>query len=135
MQIWDPLRKKQVEFTPEEKVRQWFIRFMNEQMQIPMHMMMSEVQMKFGEGRIKKDFRSDILVYDRTLKPLMVVECKRPEVELCNDVVEQVMKYNMVLDVRYIAITNGEKTYICKRVGDKFEFLSEVPVYEKMIRG
>ncbi|MGP1392918.1 MAG: type I restriction enzyme HsdR N-terminal domain-containing protein [Candidatus Cryptobacteroides sp.] len=133
-QIWDPLRKKMVALTPEEGVRQWFISLLQSQMKVPVYMMMSEVAMKYGEGVLKKNFRADILVFDRKLKPLMVVECKRPDVELTGNVIEQVLKYNMVLDVKYIVITNGTNSYICRRVGDRFEFIESSPVYEEMLK-
>ncbi len=67
--VWDPLRKKLVALTPEEKVRQWFIGVLMETFQVPAHMMMSEVALKFGD----KPYRADILVYDRDTAPLMVV--------------------------------------------------------------
>ena len=133
-QIWDPLRKKMVALTPEEGVRQWFISLLQSQMKVPVYMMMSEVTMKYGEGVLKKNFRADILVFDRKLKPLMVVECKRPDVELTGNVIEQVLKYNMVLDVKYIVITNGTNSYICRRAGDRFEFIESSPVYEEMLK-
>ncbi len=133
-QIWDPLRKKMVALTPEEGVRQWFISLLQSQMKVPVYMMMSEVAMKYGEGVLKKNFRADILVFDRKLKPLMVVECKRPDVELTGNVIEQVLKYNMVLDVKYIVITNGTNSYICRRSGDRFEFIESSPVYEEMLK-
>ena len=103
-------------------------------MKVPVYMMMSEVAMKYGEGVLKKNFRADILVFDRKLKPLMVVECKRPDVELTGNVIEQVLKYNMVLDVKYIVITNGTNSYICRRAGDRFEFIESSPVYEEMLK-
>ena len=96
--IWDPLRKKEVALTPEEEVRQWCIGVLNGSLGVPLHMMMSEASFKLGE----KKFRADIIVYDRDLRPIVVVECKRPEVELSNDVLDQAIRYNMVLDVRYI---------------------------------
>lgn len=127
--IWDPLRKKEVALTPEERVRQWFIGVLAEQMQVPMHMMMSEV----GFGLGAKQLRADIVVYDRTTRPLAVVECKRPEVELTQDVLDQAIRYNMVLQVRYIVITNGTKTYICARQGDSYTFIDKAPTYSEMM--
>lgn len=53
--VWDPLRRKNVPLTPEERVRQWFITVLKDRMQVPLHMMMSEVGMKFGEGALKKN--------------------------------------------------------------------------------
>lgn len=127
--IWDPLRKKEVALTPEERVRQWFINVLSRQMQVPMHMMMSEVGFKLGG----KQFRADILIYDRSASPLMVVECKRPETELTREVSDQAIRYNMALNVRYIAVTNGVKTFICRREGDGFVFMDSVPKYSEMV--
>ena len=127
--IWDPLRKKEVSLTPEERVRQWFIGVLSQEMQVPMHMMMSEVGFKLGG----KQFRADILVYDRSTDPLMIVECKRPEVELSSEVLDQVIRYNMVLNVRYIAVTNGVKTFICRRKDGGYGFVDSVPKYNEMV--
>lgn len=127
--IWDPLRKKEVALTPEERVRQWCIGVLAGQMQVPMHLMMSEVGFKLGG----KQFRADIIVYDRNVQPLMVVECKRPEVELTQDVLDQAIRYNMVLDVRYMIITNGIRTFICRRQGEGFTFMDTVPTYNEMV--
>lgn len=131
--IWDPLRKKHVTLTPEEKVRQWCIGVLHEHLQVPMHMMMSETGFRLGD----KQFRADILVYDRQVKPLVVVECKRPEVELTGEVLEQAIRYNMVLNVRYMMITNGTRTYVCARQetkdGASYVFLDKVPSYSEMV--
>ena len=127
-QIWDPLRKKNVALTPEEKVRQWFIGVLKDQMKVPEHMMMSEVSMKFGQ----KDFRADILVYGRDTAPLMVVECKQEAVEMSREVLEQALKYNMVLGIKYIVITNGLKTFCFKRDGEIFTQMKSFQDWETM---
>jgi type I site-specific restriction endonuclease len=92
-------------------------------------MMMSEAGFKLGD----KQFRADILVYDRQARPLMVVECKRPEVELSQEVLDQAIRYNMVLNVKYIIITNGTKTFICRRGDAGYKFTDTVPDYEQML--
>ena len=127
--IWDPLRKKEVALTPEEQVRQWCIRVLAEKMQVPTHLMMSEAGFKLGG----KQFRADILVYDRKAQPLVVVECKRPEVALTQEVLDQAVRYNIVLDVKYMIITNGIRTYICRKENDGFVFIDKVPTYNEMI--
>lgn len=127
--IWDPLRKKEVVLTPEEKVRQWCINVLSCQCAVPMHMMMSEVG--FGLGR--KQLRADIVVFDRQTHPLIVVECKRPEVELTMEVLDQAIRYNMVLNVRLIIITNGTVTYMCRKDGDHYDFISELPAYQDLL--
>ena len=131
--IWDPLRKRHVALTPEERVRQWCIGVLSNDLGVPMHMMMSEVGFRFGD----KPYRADILVYDRQAKPLAVVECKRPEVEIDREVLDQAIRYNMVLNVRYMIITNGRQTFACLR-GEKdgkvqYSFIDKVPSYNDMI--
>ena len=73
--IFDPLRKKEVALTPEERVRQWFIGVMSGVMGVPRHMMMSEASFRYGG----KKYRADIVVWNRDASPLAVVECKRPD--------------------------------------------------------
>lgn len=131
--VFDPLRRKDVALTPEEQVRQWCIGVLAKDIGVPMHMMMSEVGMKLSE----KQFRADILVYDRQARPLVVVECKRPEVELDGDVLDQAIRYNMVLNVRYMIITNGRRTIACRRDETdgniRYVFIEKVPSYNEMI--
>ena len=131
--VFDPLRRKEVALTPEEEVRQWCIKVMSENLGVPLHMMMSEAGFKLGG----KQFRADILVYDRQAHPLAVVECKRPEVEMSREVLDQAIRYNMVLNVRFMIITNGRQTFACRRVEEdgnvRYVFIEKVPSYEEMI--
>ena len=128
--IWDPLRRKMVALTPEERVRQWFIGVLQEAAQVPRHQMMSEVEMHFGDS--DKVWRADILVYARGGAPLAVVECKRPEVELGAGVLEQALRYNQVLDVKCIFITNGAQTRIFVRRGTGWTCADHFLTYEEM---
>lgn len=129
-QLWDPLRRKMVASTPEEKVRQWFITVLRDVSKVPEHLMMSEAALRFGV----KDYRADILVWDRSGNPLAVVECKRPDVAIDKKVAEQAMRYNMVLNVRWLILTNGSATFVFKRTGDCFDSCSFVPDYENMLK-
>ena len=127
--VWDPLRKKSVRLTPEEEVRQWFISVLHEGMKVPEHMMMSEVSLQWNG----LDYRADIVVYDRQAHPLMLVECKEPAVALTQDVVDQALRYDNVLNVRYIVITNGLKTFMFERTEDGFAFVEKAPTWEDML--
>lgn len=129
-EIWDPLRKKAVALTPEEGVRQWFIdAVLKGTMGVPEHMMMSEVSFALG----KKSLRADIVVYGRDAKPLAVVECKRPDVELTGDVLMQVARYNMILKVRYVFMTNGTRTVGFAFAGDGVVVrMKDYPSYDTM---
>ncbi len=138
--IYDPLRKKRVALTPEEEVRQWFISVLHEELKVPMQLMMSEVGMKCGRitevlnATRRKEYRADILVYDRSLNPLLVVECKRPDVKLTPDVLNQALRYAELLGVRYLSITNGNSTFFACSKDGKLHFTGKVPVYDEMIK-
>jgi hypothetical protein len=128
--IWDPLRRKDVALTPEEQVRQWFIANLRDALGVPVHMMGSEVSFEFG----RKHYRADIVVYSRSGSPLAVVECKRPDVEISSEVARQAMRYNAVLDVKFIFLTNGKNTYIYGRdASGVFVPMDHAPGFEEML--
>ena len=127
--LFDPLRRKEVAATAEERVRQWFIGVLLSDCGVPAHLMMSEAPLHLGA----KKWRADILIYDRSGSPLAVVECKRPDVDIDSSVAAQAMRYNMVLDVRWLILTNGVKTLIFRRDGSAFKAFGSLPLYEQML--
>ncbi|MGN1226468.1 MAG: type I restriction enzyme HsdR N-terminal domain-containing protein [Candidatus Cryptobacteroides sp.] len=128
--VWDPLRKKEVALTPEEQVRQSFIVYLRDSLGVPTSLMNSEVFLKYGQ----KPFRADILVFDRRGEPLMLVECKRADVVLDEQVLRQALNYHAVLNIRYLVLTNGKTSYLYGRnKGGEFESLRTFPKYEEMI--
>lgn len=128
-QIWDPLRRKNVTATPEERVRQWFILQLRQSFGVPVTMMNSEVGFLFGVKR----YRADIIIYDRSGAPVAVVECKRPDVSITEEVATQAMQYNSVLKVKYLILTNGKMTYIYTLKDGVFALCDHIPSYEEMI--
>ncbi len=128
--VWDPLRRKEVALTPEERVRQWFISVLRDECGVPTYEMMSEATLSYGG----KAWRADIVVYRRDMSPAMVVECKRPDVELTREVLEQALRYNLVLDVNWIVITNGKKTLVFVREVNCFIPVDRLPDYAEVCR-
>jgi len=128
--VYDPLRRKEVALTPEERVRQWFIGVLRDSLGVPQHQMMSEVEMKYAGA----SWRADLLVFGKGGVRKAIVECKRPEVNLAPAVLEQALRYNMVLDVRYLIITNGNSTYAFRKSADGsgWEQLRALPSYTEM---
>jgi len=109
--IYDPLRRKYVADTPEERVRQGVIRWLHQAQGVSMGMMMSEYSLVWNGRR----HRADIVVFDRELKPVTLVECKSPDVPLTDEVWEQALRYNRELDVQKIILCNGRDTKIWER--------------------
>ena len=127
--LCDPLRRKDVAATPEEQVRQWFIGVLLQGAGVPTHLMMSEAPLRGGAKR----YRADILVYDRNGEPLAVVECKRPDVPLTEAVARQAMRYDSMLSVAWIILTNGEDTLVFRRTGGTFVPYPAIPQYDTML--
>lgn len=129
MKTLDPLRNKQVPLTPEERVRQWFIEVLASECGVPRGLMNSEVGFKLSD----KQFRADILIWDRDAKPLAVVECKAPDVPLSSKVLDQAARYNMVLDIKWIFLTNGRSTSVLKKNNNQFVPVGTLPKYDEML--
>jgi len=103
-QLFDPIRKKWVVFTEEEKVRQFFILQLINELQIPISHI--SVEKKITLNGLTK--RYDIVVYKAT-KPWMVVECKAPDISLTQEVLDQAGRYNQTLKAEIIGVTNGKE--------------------------
>ena len=130
MTIYDPLRRKEVKMTPEEDVRQRTIAWLHNELGVPLGRMMSEYSFKYNS----LTYRADIMVFDQYAKPLMLVECKAANVKLDGKVIDQIVRYNLSLKIKFILITNGNSTYICSRKENgEYHFLSESVKYDLMI--
>ena len=127
--VRDPLRKKDVALTPEESVRQWFIGLLHESCGVPMHQMMSEVQLVCPGG---KTYRADIVVYGHGGVPAAIVECKRPEVQLTAEVLEQALRYGAMLGVKCLMLTSGRSTLVALREGDAWKRSDHIPTYDEL---
>ena len=101
--IFDEFRKRWIVLTPEEWVRQNFLQYLTQTKKYPASLIAVEKEIKLGE--LKKRF--DIVVYDKNSKPWMIVECKEMKVSLDKSVLDQILRYNISLDVPYLVITNG----------------------------
>lgn len=129
--VYDEIRKKYVVLTPEEWVRQHFVRYLVNEKKVPPGLMAVEVTFKMN--RLTR--RADILVYDRAGQPVMIVECKAPEVKISAAVFDQIVSYNLKFRLKYIVVTNGLKHFACSTDLDKGEwsFLDTIPHYDSLI--
>lgn len=129
--ILDPIRKKFVRLTPEEWVRQNFVSYLIHEGKYPPGLIAIEVMSPYNNLRK----RVDILVHDRSGKPVMIVECKEPDEKIDDRVFDQIVCYNMGFRVPYIIVTNGLVNYACKIdfEQNKYEFLLVIPLYEDLL--
>lgn len=130
-QVWDTLRRRYVLLSPEEWVRQHLIYYFKDYLGYPVGLIAVEFTIKlFGLTK-----RCDILVHDRTGKPLLLVECKAPGVKVDSLVLEQAVQYNMKLQLPYLVITNGLDHYCCKIdiAEGTWSFLQKIPAFQDII--
>lgn len=129
--IWDQIRTKYVALTPEEWVRQHFINYLITEKQYPASLIANEIQISLNNQRK----RCDSVIYDNRLNPLVIVEYKSPDVKITQAVFDQIARYNIVLKVKYLIVSNGMEHYCCciNYENLSFEYLEEIPVYTALI--
>ncbi|MDR0962593.1 MAG: type I restriction enzyme HsdR N-terminal domain-containing protein [Mediterranea sp.] len=126
--IWDIIRRRYVALTPEERVRQHFVHYLIRHKGYPASLMANEVQLTLG-GTKK---RCDTVLFRRDLTPHMIVEYKAPDVAITQTVFDQIGRYNLVLKVDYLVVSNGMKHYCCRMdyENNGYTFLEEIPGFE-----
>jgi hypothetical protein len=125
--IFDGFRHRWVALTPEEWVRQHFARYLTDEKHFPPSMVAIERSLRMNQ----RDFRTDIVLFSKSGKPVVVVECKAPEVKISQQVFDQIVRYNLDLRVSYLIVTNGLTHYCCCFDPSKltYTFLPEIPDY------
>ena len=107
-EVLDPVRRRWVALTPEEEVRQQTIRMLHGCYGYPLELMQVEGAITVnGQTR-----RCDIVVHGTDGRPRIIVECKRPDVPLTQRVCDQACRYNTVLQVPMLLLTNGRRQII-----------------------
>ena len=129
--IFDILRRAYVALTPEEWVRQHFINYLVNEKGYPQSLMANETQIELNGMRL----RCDTVVYDKNITPKVIIEYKAPTVAITQNVFAQIARYNLVLKVDYLIVSNGIKHYCCKMdyAANSFAFLQEIPEYKVII--
>ena len=121
--IFDEVRKRWVVLTPEEWVRQNFLQYIITVKKYPASLIAVEKEVKLGD--LRKRF--DIVVYDKNSRPWMIIECKEMNVELSKQVLDQVLRYNIAMQVPYLVITNGSYCMAFQCIDNKLMELDELP--------
>jgi type I site-specific restriction endonuclease len=129
--IFDMQRKRYVSLTPEEWVRQHFIRFLIKNKGYPAALLAVEKQLNMNG--MKK--RCDAILYDNEAKPIMIIELKAPNVPISQATFDQVAVYNAKLMVSFFMISNGIEHYCCKVNSEtaRYEYFPEIPDFNQLL--
>jgi hypothetical protein len=125
--IFDQTRKKYLVLTPEEWVRQHLIHFLIEVKKYPRSLMKLEGGLKLNN--LQK--RSDILLFNKYGKKIILVECKAPSVKINQETFDQIARYNFVHKVEWLLVSNGIQHFCCRIDYEKktYNFVEELPDY------
>ena len=121
------IRKKKIILTPEEWVRQHYINFLSLHLQYPLSFISVEKELiYFG---LKK--RWDIVVVNNLFEPIILVECKAPNIKLNQEAHKQVFSYQNKLNCEYIVLTNGIEhiNWKVEQSKKKIIEISQIPIY------
>ena len=117
-----PFRHKWVRLTPEEQVRQRFLQLLTDRYGYPASRIAVEEAMPTGQ-------RADAVVYDRQLRPAILIEFKAPSVAVTPATLDQAAVYNRLLQVPLLVLHNGTQTVIANVQEDNITFLTDLPQY------
>lgn len=127
-EIYDFLRRRWVVLTPEEWVRQNFTAFLRDCRGWPEARMANEVGLRFN-GMVR---RCDTVLFDRGVRPLAIVEYKRPSVEITQKVFDQIARYNSVMQAPFLVVSNGLRHFCVRYTPQGYAFLPDIPRFGEM---
>lgn len=124
--ILDIIRKKYLVLQPEEFVRQLCILWL---ISTGIHRNNIQVEKTININGLKRRF--DIVVYDRDIKPYILVECKSPEVLINQLTFDQISVYQMALNAPFLLVTNGAKSYLAQinHATKSYYFFDQIPIW------
>jgi len=110
--FWSPVVKQAFKIRPEERVRLEVVEFLNRRCGISYNRMSTEQGLRTASS--ENTVRTDILVRDRDANPVLLVECKAPDIKLNERAAIQISQYNTSIKAPGILLTNGHSSYLFK---------------------
>lgn len=123
VEVWDPLRGCYLVLTPEEWVRQHLTAFLVSHCGVQPLRIVEEYAVPLN-GQPQ---RADVVVVDDDARPLLLAECKAPDVAIGRQTLAQAVRYNSVLQARYLILTNGLRHYCYEYRDGSYTQLAEFP--------
>ena len=74
------------------------------------------------------------MVYDHEARPLVIIEYKAPHIPLTQQVLDQAWRYNMVLRVPFLMLSNGMQ-HVCIAMDydtGGYRFLPDIPTWNEI---
>lgn len=128
--LFDPVRKRQVAATPEEKVRQAVIRYLIDTVRVPPNLI--GVEYSLANLEPGNFHRADLVIWRPgagQLSPWLLVECKEPGARIDDAVAWQAAGYLKRVPCLYVMLTNGKDTRVLERAGTDYRLAAGLPFF------
>ena len=128
--VFDFLRRRYIKLTPEEWVRQHFVHYLVHHKGDPQELLANEVSLVLNTT----SKRCDTVLYDKEARPLAIMEYKAPSIQLTQKTFDQISRYNIVMRVPFLMVSNGLQHYCCRvdYETNVCTFLPEIPSYDEI---
>ncbi len=125
--VFDPIRKKYVILLPEELTRQLLIQYLISEKNYRPALIQVEKQLLVNG--IKR--RYDIVAFDRSFNPYLLIECKSHKIKIHQQTFDQISRYNLNLKSPFLLISNGTThiSYAINYAEKKIKILDEIPAF------
>ena len=123
--LWNPVLKKRFKSLPEERVRLKLVEYLIHEADFSKNRISFETAVHLPRDKSKS--RTDLICYDKDINPLLLIECKAPEIRLDAKVALQIARYNQEVNAPYLMVTNGKSDYWFRKEGDTLSFLDKIP--------
>lgn len=123
VEVWDELRGMYLVLTPEEWVRRHLVSYLVSHCGVQPRRIVQEYPVELnGQSQ-----RADVVVVGDDAAPLLLAECKAPEIRVDETTFSQAVRYNSVLMARYLILTNGKVHYCYESLYGRYVRLGEFP--------
>ena len=123
--LWNPVLKKSFADLPEERVRLQLIEYLTLEAGFSTSRISFESPVNLP--RDKSASRTDIICYNKDFMPLLLVECKAPDISLTEKASVQIARYNQKIGAPLLLISNGVDDLWFKNSSGSINNLNEIP--------
>ena len=123
--LWNPILKKTYLPRPEEQVRLQFIEYLLKEVGFSKNRISFESPVSLPKDKAAS--RTDIICYDGDFKPLLLVECKAPSIQLDEKAALQIARYNSEVNAPYLLVTNGMYDYWFRYSEEQITLMDSIP--------
>ena len=129
-EIYDVVRRVFVALTQEEMVRQAYLKYLIEEIEVPIIAISVEKEVIYNSMHKRYDI---VVANPRDGSTLLIVECKAETVRLDESSLYQIAMYNSKLNSKYLVLLNGKQQIVLKKTATKYELIDSLPNYSDMI--